>query len=572
MTLRIIQTHLIALGLLAGVATAQTYEQVAPQTLPVKDRPAVDLPAPAAPEIQGDQNQVLAAALRGLIFVSSQAAIVPGGRTDSGVVVDSLSVLDSDNFRSQFQNYIGQPLTLGLVRTITREVILYLRTHDRPVVDVIVPEQNIAGGVLQMLVIEGRIGEIRVEGNRWFSAERLRGTIRQNPGDVIAGQRMLADVGWLNQNPFRQVDLVFARGANTGETDVILRTNDRRPWRVFTGYEDSGNALTDDSRVIAGVNLGNVFNRDQQLNYQLMASPDFEQLVAHSLSYVVPLPWRHTLTVFGSYANSRPDLPGGLFSLDGTSWQMSARYRIPLGEWRGISQDFTVGADFKRSNNDLAFGGAQVFAQSTDVVQFNFGYSAAKHGKGGATSLDLTAFFSPGGITARNSTSSFTATRAGAKADYSYARLTLERTTKLPQGFSWLARATGQFGTANLLGSEQLGMGGYTALRGYEEREINGDGGIILINELQTPGHRLGAASSWAGELKGLAFFDAGVATIHDPLPGEDDRIDAASVGMGLRYRIGSTFTLRADYGWQLKDGVSGRSDSRAHLGATLAY
>ncbi|MBI4622430.1 MAG: hypothetical protein HY736_04295 [Verrucomicrobia bacterium] len=78
--------------------------------------------------------------------------------------------------------------------------------------------------------------------------------------------------------------------------------------------------------MLAGANWGNAFGRDEQLNYQLSASPDFKKLVAHSGSYLVPLPtWRHTLTVFGSYAESRPALAGGMFVLTGHTWQLGAR-------------------------------------------------------------------------------------------------------------------------------------------------------------------------------------------------------------------------------------------------------
>ncbi|MCC6414836.1 MAG: hypothetical protein IT582_02880, partial [Opitutaceae bacterium] len=44
--------------------------------------------------------------------------------------------------------------------------------------------------------------------------------------------------------------------------------------------------------------------------------------------------------------------------------------------------------------------------------------------------------------------------------------------------------------------------------------------------------------------------------------------------GLGLRYNLGDHLSLRAAYGWQLKDsGVSdGRRHSRGHISVVIAF
>ncbi len=77
--------------------------------------------------------------------------------------------------------------------------------------------------------MEGRLGKVVVQGNRWFSTETLAGDIRLHPGDPISGKVAAQDASWLNANPFRQVDLVYAPGDTPGTTDIILKTQDRFP-------------------------------------------------------------------------------------------------------------------------------------------------------------------------------------------------------------------------------------------------------------------------------------------------------------------------------------------------------
>jgi len=544
--------------------------------LPLAAQPS-DPAMPAGSAAPADDRVVLPM-LRGLVFVTDRSAFHREGVTAEGVKAGGNPILDSPAFHALAEGYVGRPLTRRSLNDLTREVVLFFRQHGRPVVDVLVPEQNITTGTVQVMVVEGRVGTLRTEGNRWFTAARLESYVRARPGDVIEGGPLLADMAWINQNPFRQVDLVYSRGDAQGLTDIVLRTRDRLPLRVYTGYEDSGNALTGFDRILAGFNWGDVFGTDEQFNYQLTASPDFEKMVAHSGSYIIPIPgWRDTLTVLGSYAESHPDLGDSPFGLRGRSWQVSARYRIPLPVSGTGTREFTAGVDFKRSNNNLSFGGSQVFAQDNDVVQALAAVSQSLPDRYGQTSAEFTVVLSPGGLTRFNHTSDYLAARAYAASDYVYARLDCERRTKLPADFSWVTRLSAQWSNANLLASEQLGLGGASNLRGYEEREANGDNGFSLVDELHGPPQHLARLVGGARQdevLDPLVFFDWGVVGDHQLLPGEPAHLTLASAGPGLRYNFSGNLTVRADYGWQLKEsGVSDhRRTSRGHLSVILAY
>jgi hemolysin activation/secretion protein len=576
--LRLTSAALAMVGL-AGALHAQTFEQVAPKTLPVTA--AAVLPTAPQPDTLpvGAGERVLLPVLRGLVFVPNQGALLITGVTVEGLHVSGIALLTTAEFHTLVASYLGQPLTLSALNRLTHDVVLYFRRHGRPVVDVLVPEQNISTGTVQILVIEGRLGQVRTEGNKWFTAKQISTPVRTQPGEVIASGPLLADIAWINQNPFREVDLVFARGSNPGETDIILRTYDLRPLRVYTGYEDSGNALTGFDRVLAGFNWGNAFGRSQQLNYQFTASPDLEKLKAHSGSYVVPLPaWRHTLTLFGSYARSQPMLGDGTFALDGRAWQVGARYQIPLTEAGAAwTRTCTLGIDFKRSNNNLAFGGTQVFAQESDVIQGSAVFSLSHPDSYGVISGDLTLVLSPGGLTHGNSAPAYQAARSFARPDYGYAKLELERKTKLPAGFFWVTRGIAQLASTNLLGTEQLGLGGASNLRGYEDREANGDDGFVLVNEIHIPPFRvLGAIARGKtnDQLDPLVFLDYGTVANHERLPGEPSRLELASAGLGFRYNLRGNFNLRAVYGWQLKpSGVSDlRRSQRGHIGVVVSF
>lgn len=571
----------ILAGLIAPV-TAQDFERIAPKE-PPPNPPVGSLPAPPMPPppTPGGKAVVLPE-LKGLIFLSRADQLRRDGVAPAGIDSARVDILDHPDFHARIASFLGKPATLDRLNEITRLTVVYFREHDHPLVDVVIPEQNISTGAVQILALEFLAGTLRTEGNQWFADNLLLSSVRTRPGDRIIASQLLDDVNWLNQNPFRRVDLVYERSETPERSDITLRATDRFPLRVFGGFENTGTATTERDRTFLGFNWGNALWLDHQLSYQVSASPDAwrkglggkPHSMSHSGSYFVPLPWRHKLTVFGSYSESLPEMPES-FNQIGRSAQASARYGVPLPKVGSVEHEVQGGFDWKRSNSDLEFGGASVSSTSTDVAQGVVGYSASRPDDWGATSVSASLFFSPGGFNGRNTTTLFQSQRAGTEARYAYGRLGLDRLTRLPGSTSWLMRVQGQMADGALLSSEQLGFGGSSSVRGYDERVVNGDQGFIFSNELRSPEYSpLGALAGreMDDKLQGLAFWDYGVANNRSPGVGEARTAHVSSVGLGLRYSLAPYVTIRFDYGWALIAAPGTNGGSRPHLGVTIAY
>lgn len=568
------------LSALTATATAQDFERIAPKEPPANP-PAGALPVPPVPAPTPGGTAVLVPALKGLLFLAKADQLHRAGAATAGVDSGRVDVLDDPEFRARVAPFLGRPVTFDLLNDITRVTVVYFREKDHPLVDVVIPEQDISNGTVQILALEFVAGSVRAEGNRWFSDELLLSQVRTRPGDRIRASTMLDDVNWLNLNPFRRVDLVYERSEEPGRSNIALRTADRLPLRVFGGYENTGTASTERGRVFAGFNWGNVLGLDHQLSYQHTTSPSVwddrlrgeggrARSASHSGSYFVPLPWRHKLTVFGSYSESLPAMETG-FAQVGRSSQASVRYGVPLPKLWSVEQEVQAGFDWKRTNNNLAFGGTSVSSTSTDVAQWMVGYTGTRADDWGTTALSASLFLSPGGFNNRNAAAVFQTQRAGAGADYRYARLGVERATGLPGAMTWTVRVQGQVADGALLPSEQLGFGGVTSVRGYDERVANGDQGVIVSNEVSSPAY---APLSWlAGramddQLKLLAFWDYGVANNRVASTGVPKTSHLSGVGVGLRYALAPYVSARFDYGWAL----TGTKGSRPHVGITMAF
>jgi len=484
------------------------------------------------------------------------------------LVIEELTWLNREAVGSLAKEFIGHPLSRGDLARLTRDIVVVCRNSDRPIVDVFAPPQDVSSGVVQLVVLVGKLGRVRVEGNRFFADKIMLRQVSTAPGDELVESRLLGDIDRINQNPFRQVDLIYARGEGPGTTDLILRVRDTSPERVYAGYEDTGNEETGLGRVIAGFNLGNLWGDDNQASYQYTRSTDFDRLQAHSASYSVLLPWHDTINVFGDWSEARAQSDAGLFDLVGTTWQVGLRYTIPLPIIGAYSQSFTVGADYKWSNNDLAFGGTQVFNSPANIAQGMVSYAGFRADPNGSSEGSITFFLSPGGIGGLNNDRDFAVQRSGASAAYHYLQVTFARLERLPRDYVLSLTTLGQFSADRLLPSEQFGLGGAASVRGYDERIVNGDGGISEQLELRSPSlHLLGKIPD---KTQFLLFFDAGRDWVRDPIAGERDYTFAAA-GPGVRMNVGRHGTIKADYGWQLER-LSGTRSGRPEISAIVSF
>jgi len=500
---------------------------------------------------------------------------------------------DFDNFPKEvgmaLQRYIGQPVSLSSLDRLVKDVIVAYRDGDRPVVDVLLPEQDITSGVVQLVVIESELARIRVEGVDVDTEEYIRSQMRVRNGEVIRASEVLRDLSWVNRSPYRKVDMVYAPGFEFGTTDIILKTYETRANWFYTGYEDSGTRFLGSDRIVFGFNFGDVFGPNRTISYQYTGDLDFEHVKAHSLVYTHSLPWRHSVTILASFVsvNSEPiplpGVPGGIIS-SGENTQLSARYTIPLDGKANRRREMDIGFDWKSNGNALEFfsplpatGAINLFGSRAEIFQFSLGYAETIQHKRGVTQFNIRGVWSPGNWSNHNSDLVFAINRFNSTADYFYGIASVEHQQRLYDNWSLRFKMQGQLASENLQPSEQLGAGGYDTVRGFEQRELIGDEGFWGTIELYTPDLSLARIFDWENEtdsLRFLGFFDAASLEQVTPLPGSPfNQQQIGSVGVGLRWNYSDWFKFRADYGYPVfTDNLVLDESGRFHIGATATF
>ena len=508
--------------------------------------------APATPPPAASSS----VAIKGIVFVPNPKDIMAGGVPEPAGQVDTSRVptLADPAAQAEIRKYLGLPVGEFLLGSLRAAVMKYYASIDRPFTTVTVPKQDVTDGVVQIIVVEGKLGKVSVEGANWFSAGEYESAVRLKAGQPINNAELSADTDWLNQNQYRHVVIVAQPGAHFGTTDLVVRAQDRRPFTVNAGFDDTGTKSTSLYRVSTGFDWGDAFWRGDDLNYEFTTAPNPNRLSQHALSYTFNLPWHDSLSLSGSYATTN-SLPSGIVNTTGVTGTASPRYNMLLPTVWGIRQTLSLGYDFKSTNNNVLFGGISVFPSTSEVDQFSATYSGGLADPFGATNATLTIVGSPGGLTPLNNTTAFQAQQAGAVANYIYARLTLDRLTDLPKGFSWHARLVGQVSDAILLPSEQMTFGGFQSIRGFVEQGVTRDEGITWQNELRAPALEAGTArflhlDPESDALVPFWFFDVGGGRNHQEFPGAPTSwVSLASTGPGVTWNVARNLSFRFTWG-----------------------
>jgi hemolysin activation/secretion protein len=501
--------------------------------------------------------------LRGVLYLASAAALQPAGikltcLPKSHIAAPGLPFLETPGFAAEIAPLLGAPITLQNLAALQRDAQLSYISHGQPFVDVTLPPQNINSGIVQIIVTAYHVGAVTVTGNRWFAAPLIIRESGLAPGDILALRPLRDDLAFLNQNPFRTVSLLFAPGATTGATNVELHVTDRLPLRLYASFDNQGVENLGRDEWSTGFTWGNAFGQDQILSYQFTRTT-LNRYTAHALNWTIPLPGDDKFLLFGADATERPQI-GPFFNETGHSLQASLRNILTLPDAEPapnirLTADIQLGYDYKTANNNLAFGGVDVFASAAAIDQFPLISDISETDRFGQTQLSNMLVASPGGLTAGNNKSAFTLNEPGASPRYLYDNAALTRVTFLPAGFSLTSRLLAQAATTNLLYSEQLGLGGGAGLPGYVTDTALGSDGILLSQELRAPAfslsHLLHMTLPDTEQLG--AFWDSGhVSQVH-PIYGAPGNADLASAGLDLHASLGRGTSLSFNIGWQLR-------------------
>jgi hemolysin activation/secretion protein len=440
-----------------------------------------------------------------------------------------------------------------------------------------IPAQENADGKLVLRVVEGRLAQVRVTGNTWFDTANVRaGLPNLREGSTPLVRAIDRDIQSTNDNPAKHVKVTLLAGAKPGDIDADVGVTDTDPLQYLVGYNNTGTSATGTQRLSVGIQHANLFGMDHAGTFQYQTSPQHPSRVRiFSLGYRIPL-YAHAASIDAFFAHSTVSngttaTTAGPLSFTGKGSVLGLRLNRNLDRIGEYDHHFTLGVDKRVYDDDCSvgvFGSLACGSAAVDVstAPLSLAYSGQKQSPMLAYGISAALSVNAGG----SSAATFEAARPGARRHYAVSRFVGFAEKALPAGFSVNGRLELQYSPHALITGEKFGLGGAGSVRGYSERELAGDIGLLVRFEAATAALEL----TDAYRLRPYLFLDHGAVMNHRDMPcrdADETRCALTAAGIGARLGLGKKATASVDVGRALERGITtSRGDIQVHFALNL--
>lgn len=500
------------------------------------------------------------------------------------------TLLATETVERALYRFLGAAKTVDDVKAAAASLEREYVAAGYHLVRVDIPEQEVAGGVVRLEVLEGRVLRSEVSGSRYFSPLRIREQLPAlRDGEAMDVREFQAQLAALNGvTGDRAVTPIFRPGL-PGTTTVELRVEDRLPLHGGVELNDRYSLNTSRLRLQAELSYANLWQREHSLSVQYQTTPaDTSEVEVWAGTYV----WRHFAgrSLLAAYAvHSASEVAAlGDFQVLGKGDIAGLRLIMPFDAHAGYGHSLTLGVDYKDLAEDLSQAGSSVpVTTPISYIPFSLGYSGTQAGGETLSRFDLGLHFGVRGLgddeidcefqdrdgnIIRQRIDEFACKRAGAKPNFVYLTAAVEHTRAVLRRYGLHVALRGQLADSPLVSNEQMSAGGADSVRGYVESERLGDAGFELKLELRSPpllnGERRGVQ-----ELYGVLFADAARLKVKDALPGQASRHDLSSAGLALNAKAWDGLGASLAVAWPFTNAVETQAgEPRLHFSLGYAF
>lgn len=467
--------------------------------------------------------------------------------------------------------YENKELDLAEMNRIADEITTAYRNEGYLVAFALIPQQEIKDGILNIMVIEGKVGEINVTGNTSYSSKFISKHIQSVEKDPSLKEDALdRALLLLNDYPSLDVRAALKAGKEFGTTDITAQVKDSRPLSGSLSYDNFGSDTTSKSRLTAEFNIGNLLTSGDQLMLRGLTGLDkidLENLSYGRLEYIIPLAYNGTKA--GIYYSNSVYEEGeeyAILDINGKAHVAGIYVTHPLIKTRNTALEIKLGFDYKDIYDYML--DETTSEDNIRVLNLGFNYNFVD-GFYGRNILNLTYYQGIRDLFGGNGEDDPGTSRMNSDGGFSKGTIDLARIQKLPGYNHLILRASGQYSNDDLFVAEQFFIGGVGSVRGFDPSMLSGDKGYFVSGELYIapPYPETKIFNQNMGDtLKLVLFADHGGVFKNDVQPGEDKDDYLTSIGAGLRLYATKYVSARLDWAVPMIDDKFHAGDSETYV------
>lgn len=343
-----------------------------------------------------------------------------------------------------------------------------------------VPPQRIVDGVATIKIIESKVGELNIEGEKWTREWYLRhiimGKAGLREGDVFNAKNLQRAMKEINREDYVQVQTEVERQQEGDEnTAITLNVRDRFPVNLNFSYDDYGRSYTGAQRVSFLVGMDNLTGLGDKIYGGTILSSGATGWMA---GYSLPVSSYGTRLSF-DFSDSHVRLGGPYKPLNVKGNAQSYFFKLtqPIIQTAKSDLIFYTGYDYVNANTSANIAGNPLRLSNYNLNVWRSGLYGMTDDNYGRWIGNLGIDFGMGGD------------GHGAIQDTSFFKVTAgaTRVQRLFARSMGIVRVNGQYSPNDLYAAEQMQLGGPYTLRGYQPAELIGDYGVSGTVEYRFP-------------------------------------------------------------------------------------
>lgn len=533
----------LSVAALAALAACQAVAQSVPQ---VVIPPAAEAGALQQRQIESEQRRREA---ERELRQPAEPLVRPSAPTGATVAADNgvrvavkevrftpSEILSAEALEAVAADYRGKQVSLTELQQLAARINALYKAKGVVTALATIPQQDVTAGVIEVRLVEGRVGAVRVEGNASTETDFITNRLGLQAGQLVDLDKLEQGLVWFNRTNDVRLQAELKPGAVFSTTDIQVGVTEPPRHEMLLTLDNMGSKLTGAWR--AGVSYRNRsllgLRDDLSLSYTRARGQD-----SRAASYSVAANRYGGRLSLGLYEDRTSIEYGPLSSLNitGESRARVLSFRQPVWIDARSQWDIVAGTKRRVSSNEID----DVFLQRTDSKDRSLGAEWQWNNDASAVTASYIKYWTDATVLSREK--------------YQIDRASLRYNQLLTESISLRGSLGGQWARdKNLPSGEQFFLGGEGSVRGYPVGTYSGDQGYTVNLELHHPLLNTTVGSQTLAST-GFFFVDHGrTAPFRPPaslLPAHEK---LTGIGWGLNALIGKRTSVRLTLGYGLDD------------------
>lgn len=453
----------------------------------------------------------------------------------------------------------GGDRSLDDLQSAVERVTRHYRAHGYMLARAYLPAQDLAAGQVEIRVLEGRLGAVRLDN----TSRQSDGFVRQQldalqPGQPVQARPLERSLLLLADTPGLDVRSSLRPGASVGTSDLDIAVRDAARVNGDLSLDNHGSRATGQARLGGGITVNDPFGLGDAL--QLRGLSGGGGLNFARAAYQVPVGASGTrLGASYSALDYRLGKEFDVLEAHGTARIASVFLTHPFVRSRAANLSGQIVYEQKRLDDRIDLTSTASRRRLNNVTLGLSGDRVDATPGGGVTQGSLGLTF--GKLSLDGTDTALDAQGLRSQGHFAKANLWLRRLQPLSERLQLHAQFSAQATNRNLDSAEKMALGGVYGVRAYPQGEAPSDDAWLANLEL-----RYSVAAAW----QALLFYDAASGRLsHDPVagaaPGTNHR-KLSGGGFGVRWSHPQGYSLLTTVAWRTSGAPTAERDRSPRL------